>query len=85
MSYFLLHLFYPSIRIQHPPLLRLGGYGEEGGGVFEGIDRLRTSSGNLRQNGEADAALGQAILRNDGLPEELREVAPMLRRWLEKV
>ncbi|MBM4425054.1 MAG: ABC transporter ATP-binding protein [Chloroflexi bacterium] len=32
-----------------------------------------------------NSALGQAILQDDGLPPELREVAPALRRLLEKV
>jgi ABC-type lipoprotein export system ATPase subunit len=31
------------------------------------------------------SALGQAILRNDGVPEEMREIAPRLRELLEKV
>jgi ABC-type lipoprotein export system ATPase subunit len=31
------------------------------------------------------SALGRAILRNNGLPEELREIAPRLRALLEKV
>ncbi|MEK7276786.1 MAG: hypothetical protein AAB427_05505 [Chloroflexota bacterium] len=31
------------------------------------------------------SAPGQAILQNDGLPEELKEIAPMLRKLLEKL
>jgi ABC-type lipoprotein export system ATPase subunit len=31
------------------------------------------------------SSLGQAILQNDGIPEELRELAPKLRILLEKV
>jgi ABC-type lipoprotein export system ATPase subunit len=32
-----------------------------------------------------NSALGQAILQNDGLPPEFRDVAPQLRKLLEKV
>jgi energy-coupling factor transporter ATP-binding protein EcfA2 len=35
--------------------------------------------------GLKSSALGQAILQNDGLPEELKEIAPMLRKLLETV
>ncbi len=35
--------------------------------------------------GLKSSALGQAILQNDGLPEELKEIAPLLRKVLEKV
>lgn len=31
------------------------------------------------------SALGQAILQNDGLPEEIRDIAPRLRELLERV
>ena len=31
------------------------------------------------------SALGQAIVRNEELPEELREIAPRLRELLERV